>query len=71
MVAPPTIAIEGVHWASLLIGLMGVIHPIQPNTTWYDICGHTTNVVMEPNKHGCQSIWEEGSKVQDHTAMSA
>ncbi len=51
---------------NLLIGLMGVMHLIQPNTIWYDICKHATMWLWNR-----PSIREEGMRVQDHVAMNA
>jgi hypothetical protein len=46
VVAPPLVAIEGVHWArdgpKFVCRVDGVMHHIQLNTTWYNICGHST-----------------------------
>jgi hypothetical protein len=44
-IALPLVAIESVHWTSDgikwacgLVVVMGVMHPIPPSTTWYNIC---------------------------------
>jgi hypothetical protein len=75
VVAPPAIAIKGVHWTRDGPKFACRVDGCDASySTKYSLVRHLWahhNVVMELNKPGCPSIWEEGPRVQDHTAMNA
>jgi hypothetical protein len=74
VVGPPLIAIEGVHWArdgpKFACRVDGCDASCMAK---YNLVQHLQachNVVMEPSKRRCPSIWEEGLRVQNHAAMN-
>ncbi len=75
MVAFPPIAIKGVHWArdgpkfACKVDGCDASYMTKYNLVWHLRAHH--NVVMELNKPGHSSTWEEGLRVQDHMAMNA
>jgi hypothetical protein len=75
VVAPPAIAIEGVHWARDGLKFACRVDECDASyTDKYNLVQHLWahhNVVMEPNKPRCPSIWEEGPRIKDHIAMNA
>ncbi len=75
MVAPPPIAIEGVHWARdgpkfvCKVDGCDALYTSKYNMAWHLWAHH--NVTMESSKPECPSTWELGPKVQDHVAMNS
>jgi hypothetical protein len=74
VVAPPPIAIEGVHWARDGPKFVCRVDGWDASyTSKYNLIWHLwarQNVTMESNKLRCPFIWEQGLKVQDHVTMN-
>jgi hypothetical protein len=72
-IAPPLVALEGVHWAR--DGTKFVCRANGCNmATKYNMVCHLWahhNVIMELGKPECPSTWEEGPTHQDHATMNA
>jgi len=74
VVAPPIVAIEGVHWAkdgpkfSCSVNGRDAFYMIKCNLVQHLQVRH--NVTMESGKLKRPSIWEQGPKVQDHATMN-
>ncbi len=74
VVAPPPVAMKGVHWAKdgpkLFCSVDGcnVSYIVKYNLVWHLQVHH--NVTMEPGKPICPSTWEQIPKVQNHAAMN-
>jgi hypothetical protein len=75
VVAPPLVAIEGVHWVrdgpkfACRIDGCDASYTSKYNLVWHLWACH--NVVMEPNKHEHPPTREEGPRVQNHMAINA
>jgi len=75
VVAPPLVALEGVHSARDGAKFTCKVHGC--NVTYiakYNLVWHLQiwqNVIMELGKFRHPSIWEEASKHQDHVVMNA